>query len=449
MLEELSAKVRSGEINPVDLVNESLRRIEAATLLHAVVAVYADEARALAASHPRTGALAGLPFLVKDMARVKGHITTAGSALYADGPADDVDDSVVSRLREAGAIIIGRSNSPEFGATAFTSNKVYGATRNPWNIEKSPGGSSGGSAAALAAGLTPIATTSDGGGSVRGPASSSGLVGYKPSMGAIGRNVLPRWIDFSTQGTSGHSVADVAYEAAVTHGPANGDFLGLPAHSIALDPAMPRRVLACRTFRTDVDPDIEANYESMIDALVASGVTVERVASPSDNDTIWNWFIMSTAQLTQSLRHEEHRWGELSDYVQAQLQFGSSVTIDQYIAAQRKRHEISIRFDDLLGNDAVLLTPTANARSWPAEGPLPARAGNTDDPMVTLNTPDANFTGHPATSVPMGLDDNGVPCGIHITGPRFADNLTLGLASHIERIKPWPLTAPGYEPFDF
>jgi aspartyl-tRNA(Asn)/glutamyl-tRNA(Gln) amidotransferase subunit A len=266
-------------------------------------------------------------------------------------------------------------------------------------------------------------------------------------MGAIGRNVLPRWIDFSTQGTSGHSVADVAYEASITHGPAIGDFLGLPAKSIALNPVMPRRVLACRTFRTDVDPDIEANYESMIDALIASGVTVERVASPSDNDTIWNWFIMSTAQLTQSLRHEEHRWNELSDYVQSQLKFGATVTIDQYIAAQRKRHEISIRFDELLGNDAVLLTPTSNARSWPAEGPLPTRAGNTDDPMITLNTPDANLTGHPATSVPMGLDENGVPCGIHITGPRFADNLTLGLASHIERIKPWPLTAPGYTPF--
>lgn len=224
MLEELSAKVRSEEINPVDLVNESLRRIEAATSLNAVVAVYADEARALAASHPRTGALAGLPFLVKDMARVKGHTTTAGSALYANAPADNIDDAVVSRLREAGAIIIGRSNSPEFGATAYTTNKVFGATRNPWNTEKSPGGSSGGSAAALAAGLTPIATTSDGGGSVRGPASASGLVGYKPSMGAIGRNVLPRWIDFSTQGTSGHTVADVAYEAAITHGPAVGDF---------------------------------------------------------------------------------------------------------------------------------------------------------------------------------------------------------------------------------
>jgi amidase/aspartyl-tRNA(Asn)/glutamyl-tRNA(Gln) amidotransferase subunit A len=447
MLEELSSKVRSGEIDPIDLVNESLRRIEAAKPLNVVVAVYAEEARALAQSHPRTGALAGLPFLVKDMARVKGHVTTSGSKLYAEGPADDVDDSVVSRLREAGAIILGRTNSPEFGATAYTTNMVYGATRNPWNTEKSPGGSSGGSAAALAAGLTPIATTSDGGGSVRGPASATGLVGYKPSMGAIGRNVLPRWIDFSTQGTTGRSVADVVYEASITHGPAIGDFLALPLHSIGLTPTMPRRVLACRTFRTDVDPDIEANYESMIDALISSGVNVERVASPSDNDTIWNWFIMSTAQLTQSLRHEEHRWHELSDYVQAQLKFGASVTIDQYIAAQRKRHEISIRFDEILGTDAVLLTPTSNARSWPAEGPLPARAGTTDDPMVTLNTPDANFTGHPATSVPMGLDDNGVPCGIHITGPRFEDRLTLGLASHIEQIVPWPLAAPGYSPF--
>ena len=447
MLEELSSKVRSGEIDPIDLVNESLRRIEAAKPLNAVVAVFAEEARALAQSHPRTGPLAGLPFLVKDMARVKGHVTTSGSKLYAEGPVDDVDDSVVSRLREAGAIIIGRTNSPEFGATAYTTNMVYGATRNPWNTEKSPGGSSGGSAAALAAGLTPIATTSDGGGSVRGPASATGLVGYKPSMGAIGRNVLPRWIDFSTQGTTGRSVADVVYEATITHGPAIGDFLALPLHSVGLTPNMPRRVLACRTFRTDVDPDIEANYESMIDALISSGVNVERVASPSDNDTIWNWFIMSTAQLTQSLRHEEHRWHELSDYVQAQLKFGASVTIDQYIAAQRKRHEISIRFDELLGSDAVLLTPTSNARSWPAEGPLPARAGTTDDPMVTLNTPDANFTGHPATSVPMGLDDNGVPCGIHITGPRFEDRLTLGLASHIEQIVPWPLVAPGYTPF--
>lgn len=447
MLSELSALVRSGSVDPVDLVNESIRRIEAAKELNAVVAVYAEEALETARRHPRTGELAGLPLLVKDMARVKGHITTAGSVLYANGPVDDVDDTVVARLRAAGAIVLGRTNSPEFGATAYTANKLFGATLNPWNTTKSPGGSSGGSAAALAAGLSPLATTSDGGGSVRGPASSNGLVGYKPTMGAIGRNVLPRWIEFSTQGASGSSVADVLTEASVTLGEARGDFLAVPRNGVSFTPQRPRKVLACRTFRTDVDPDIEANFERTLDAIAASGIPVERVEAPTNNDTIWSWFVISTAELTQSLRHEEHRWDELSDYVIAQLKFGSTVTIDQYIEAQRKRHDVSARFDDVLQDGAVLVTPTANARAWSPNGPLPTRAGDTDDPMITLNTPDNNFTGHPAVSVPMGLDDHGVPCGFQVVAPRFQDGLALGLAEHLERIQPWPLTAPGYTPF--
>ncbi len=447
MLEELSSRVRNGSLNPADLVEEALRRIDAAAHLNAVVAVYADEARAVAASHPRTGALAGLPVLVKDMARVKGHVTTSGSRLYVNGPADDTDDTVVDRLRAAGAIVVGRTNSPEFGATAYTSNPVFGATRNPWNTDKAPGGSSGGSAAALAAGLTPLATTSDGGGSVRGPASAVGLVGYKPTMGAIGRNILPRWIEFSTQGATNATVADVVYESRVTLGAARGDFLSVPRTGINLEPTRPSRVLACRTFRSDVDPEIEENFERTLDAIARSGVTVERVDPPSNNDTIWNWFVISTAELAQSLRHEEHRWSEMSDYVQQQLRFGSTVTLDQYIAAQRFRHEVSARFDDLLKDGAVLVTPTANARAWPAEGPLPTHAGNTDDPMVTLNTPDNNFTGHPAVSVPMGLDNHGVPTGFQIVAPRFEDGLALGLAEMLEKVQPWPLAAPGYGRF--
>ncbi len=447
MLSELSAQVRSGAISPVELVEESIRRIQAASELNAVVALYADEALDAAKKHNRKGAVAGLPLLVKDMARVKGHITTSGSTLYAQSSPDEVDDTVVARLRSEGAIVLGRTNSPEFGATAYTTNLVYGPTRNPWNLEKAPGGSSGGSAAALAAALTPLATTSDGGGSVRGPASATGLVGYKPTMGAIGRNILPRWIEFSTQGSSGSTVADVHYEASITLGAARGDFLSIPRSGISLDPQMPKKVLACRTFRTDVDPDIEENFENMLDVLTKSGVEVIRVESPSDNRTMWSWFTISTAELTQSLRSEETRWGQMSDYVQMQLNFGSQVTIDDYIAAQRFRHEVSAKFDDLLVDGAVLVTPTVNARSWPAEGPLPSRAGNTDDPMVTLNTADNNFTGHPAMSVPMGLDIHGVPCGFHITAPRFHDGLLFGLAKHIENVAPWPLHAPGYEPF--
>lgn len=447
MLEELAAAVRNGSVDPVDIVQESLTRIENASHLNAVVAVYAEEALHAAKNHNRRGKLAGLPVLVKDMARVKGHTTTSGSRLYEHAPADEADDTVVARLRDEGAIVIGRTNSPEFGATAYTSNLVYGATRNPWNLEKSPGGSSGGSSAALAAGLTPLATTSDGGGSVRGPAAAVGLVGYKPTMGAIGRNILPRWIEFSTQGTTNATVADVLYEAEITLGEARGDFLAMPRSGIHLEPERPTKVLACRTFRTDVDSEIEENFERTLDAIAASGISVERIDSPTNNDTIWNWFVISTAELTQSLRHEEDRWDQLSDYVQQQLKFGSTVTIDQYIAAQRFRHEVSARFDDVLKDGAVLVTPTTNARSWPAEGPLPNHAGNTTDPMITLNTPDNNFTGHPAVSVPMGLDNHGVPCGLQVVAPRFHDGFALGLAAHLERIQPWPLAAPGYQQF--
>ena len=447
MLEELAHSVRNGEIDPVDLVNESLRRIEAAADINAVTAVYAEEALAAARNHPRTGAMAGLPLLVKDMARVKGHVTTSGSRLYVDGPVDEMDDTVVERLRAAGAIVIGRTNSREFGATATTVNPVFGATRNPWNKDKAPAGSSGGSAAALAAGLSPLATTSDGGGSVRGPASACGLVGYKPTMGAIGRNILPRWIEFSTQGATGATVADVVYEANVTLGAARGDFLSVPRAGVNLFPVRPRKVLAVRSFRKDVDPEIEAAFERTLATLEAGGMPVERVAAPSDTDTMWAWFTISTAELVQSLRHEKDRWSEMSDYVQMQLAFGDTVTLDAYIAAQRKRHEVSARFDDLLVDGAVIVTPTSNARSWPAEGPMPSKAGKTTDPMIAQNTGDNNFTGHPAVTVPMGLDDHGVPIGIQVTAPRFEDGLALGLAEHLENVQPWPLCAPGYTRF--
>jgi aspartyl-tRNA(Asn)/glutamyl-tRNA(Gln) amidotransferase subunit A len=268
-------------------------------------------------------------------------------------------------------------------------------------------------------------------------------------MGAIGRNVLPRWIGFSTQGATGSSVNDVLYEASITLGAATGDFLSLPRSGINLTPSMPTRVLACRTFRADIDPEIAAHFEHSLELLTQSGVEVIHVDAPSDNDTIWSWFVISTAELTQSLRHEEHRWDQLTDYVQAQLRFGKSVTIDQYIEAQRKRHEVTARFDALLADGAVLVTPTVNARAWPAQGPLPSTAGTTSDPMITLNTPDNNFTGHPAVSVPMGLDNHAVPCGLQVISARCEDGLALGLAQQMEKIQPWPLVAPGYSPFTF
>lgn len=448
MLSELAAAVRAGDISPVDLVEESIRRIHTAANLNCIVDLYADEALEAARTHPRAGALAGLPVLVKDMARVRGHRTTLGSRLFADAAPDAEDDVVVARLRGAGAIVLGRTNSPEFGATATTTNLLHGTTRNPWNTDKTPGGSSGGSAAALAAGLAPLATTSDGGGSVRCPASLCGLVGYKPTMGAIGRNLLPRWMAFSTQGTTGATVADVLLEASVTLGPAPGDFLSVPRESIDIAPRMPRRVLACRSFRRDLDPDIEARFESTLDTLARAGVEVVRVDSPFPLDAVLTWFVISTAELAESVASIANRLGDATDYVRDQVRFGSRVSTVDYIAAQRRRHAMSRDLDLLLGDDAVLVTPTVNARAWAAEGPMPDHAGAvTGDPSITLNTPELNLTGHPGVSVPMGLDDNGVPCGLQVIAPRFLDGLALGVAEMLEREQPWPLAATEYEPF--
>jgi Asp-tRNA(Asn)/Glu-tRNA(Gln) amidotransferase A subunit family amidase len=449
VLEELAAAVREGRVTPVELVEESLRRIEQANpVINAVTAVRAEEALAEARAHPRTGALAGLPLLVKDMARVKGMRTTMGTPLFADAPVDEIDDVVVARARAAGAIVVGRTNSPAFGHQAVTTNLLYGATRNPWNPERSPGGSSGGSGAALAAALTPLATTSDGGGSVRIPASCCGLVGYKPSMGAIGRNVLPRWIGFSTQGCTGRTVADVLLEASVVLGPAVGDVWSLPRAGVELAPRRPARVLACRTLRADVDPLIEAAFEEVLSTLESEGVQVQRVDGPTDASTAAAWFLMSAAELAQSMEGLRDRWEEFEASLLFQLQYGAAVTASQYIAAQRLRHEVSARIDTMLGDDAVLITPTANVQSWPAEGPVGTSAGSvTGDPAIGLNTPEFNFTGHPAVSVPMGHDAVGVPFGLQVVAPRFLDGLALGLAAVLERARPWPLVATGYEPY--
>jgi Asp-tRNA(Asn)/Glu-tRNA(Gln) amidotransferase A subunit family amidase len=448
MLEELAGAVRDGRITPTDLVEESLRRIEAShATLNAVVALRADEAREEAARHPRTGPLAGLPLLVKDMARCRGMRTTMGSALFADASPDDLDDVVVSRLRDAGAIVLGRTNTPAFGHAAFTTNQVFGTTRNPWNPDRSPGGSSGGSAAALAAALVPLATTSDGGGSVRIPASCCGLVGYKPTMGAIGRNVLPRWIGFSTQGATGRNVADVVLEASVTLGPADGDWLALPRSGVLLEPTRPDRVVACPSLRGAVDPVIEAAFEDTLESLAGAGFTVERVDAPSDGSVAVDWFMIGSAELAQSLEGIRDQWDSFEPSLLFMLTFGEAVTISQYLDSTRRRHEVAARFDAVLAGGAVLVTPTANVQSWAPEGPLPSTLGELHDPSIAVNTPDLNLTGHPAVSVPLGQDEAGVPFGLQMVAPRFADGLALGLAAELERLRPWPTVAPGYEPF--
>src|SRR5262245_25749305 len=230
-LRELSGEVRARRTGAHELVSESLRRIEKLDPdLGAVVALRAEEALDEAAGLDATlanggtaGPLAGLPLLVKDMTDVTGMRTTYGSLAFADaGPATH-DALIVTRLRAAGAIVVGKTNLPEFAAEGFTSNLVFGTTRNPWNLDRTPGGSSGGSGAALAAGMAPIATATDGGGSIRIPAAYCGLFGLKPTNGLIGRDPIPDWIEFSTDGPLTARADDLRVLLDVLAGPTVGD----------------------------------------------------------------------------------------------------------------------------------------------------------------------------------------------------------------------------------
>ena len=458
MLEQLANAVAARRVRPTELVEESLRRIDTHnSTINAVVRVCADQAleeaarmEAAAVDDPAVLArpLAGVPLLVKDMARCAGMPTTFGSTLFADAPNDTVDDAVVGRLRAAGAIVVGKTNTPAFGHTAVTDNLLFGATRNPWNTERSPAGSSGGSAAALIAALSPLATTSEGGGSTRGPASACGLVGYKPTNGAFGRNFTPRWMAFSTMGCAGRTVADVAYEAGVVAGPVPGDVLTFPRSAVDAAFARPPRIVAVRSFRDGCDDVIAAAFEAAVDALHnEAGFAVQWVDKVFTGDTMTQWFTISSCELAQSLADYRDRWEELDPSLLFNCEFGASVSAFDYVAAQRARFTACAELDAIIGDDAVLVVPTFNAESWPAEGPLPSEAGGVQGIGIGFNTVEGNFTGHPGISVPIGHDRAGVPFGLQVVAPRFRDGFAFGVAAELERIAPWAQVAPGFEPW--
>lgn len=454
MRTELARAVRDGDVSPRELVDEALRRIDELDVdVNAVVARRDDDARAEAAElseERRTGPLAGLPLLVKDLSHVAGMRTTFGSPLSADAPVATADSTIVARLRAAGAVVVGKTNTPAYGWTGYTHNEVFGSTRNPWNLATAPGGSSGGSAAALAAGLAPLATTTDGGGSVRIPASLCGLVGYKPTLGAIPRDGAPNWMTFSTTGATGPTVADVVLEASLLGGPNGTDLHELPAGGVPLEATQPSRVVACRSLRADVEPAVADAFTATLGVIERDlGIPVETVDDVFGDDQLaLQWFVISSAELAQALAGDEARWGELDAGLQSILRYGQGIALDDYLAAQRARYAATARLEALLAPDAVLVTPTLNVTSWAPAGPLPDCAGSvTGDPSIAVNTVEFNHTGHGAVSVPMGTSPEGVPVGLQVVAPRFADRLALGLAAGLEQAQPWPATAPGYQPF--
>ena len=463
ILSELAGAVRTRRVSAHQLVERSLERI--ARLdgpLNAVVALRAGPARAEAraldqrvAAGEDPGPLAGLPVLVKDLEDVAGMRTTRGSALFAGAPAATRDGLTPARLRAAGAIVVGKTNLPEFATEGYSANLVFGATRNPWGLRWSPGGSSGGSGAALAAGLAPIATATDGGGSVRIPAALCGLAGLKPTNGVIARRPIPDWIDYSTDGPLATTVADLRLLLAVQSGPAPGDPTALPG-PLPPHPARPGRLYAAPRFAPwgPLPGEVQAAFDQAVAAfaglvaLPAEPLDPERIFATGNPDT--DWFVVTAAEHVSALGRGtvERSLGRLHPAARWFLAEGLRVTLEQYLAARRRRFGYVRELDELLGGDGIVLSPTIASPGWLAEGRLTADQEARPLPGDVYNTSVQNTTGHPALSLPAGHLPNGLPFGLQVTGPRFRDQLLLDLAGDWEQAHPWPRSAGGYQPFD-
>jgi len=468
----LASEVRSGDRSARDVVEEALAKIAAGDPeIHAFVEVLADRAldradeidRAVA-SGSDPGPLAGVPVALKDNLCTAGIPTTCSSKIL-EGWRPPYDATVVERLRAAGAIVVGKTNMDEFAMGSSTENSCSGPTRNPHDHDRVPGGSSGGSAAAVAAGFVPLALGSDTGGSIRQPAALCGVVGMKPTYGVVSRYGLVAFASSLDQiGPLSASVADAAVTLEVIAGHDHRDSTSLeaPAPDVvaAVDRGVEGKRIGLVTELVDrTDPDVAARVRQAADALAAAGAEVEEVSIPQFRYGLAAYYLIAPAEASSNLaRFDGVRYGLRVDApdvaamnvatrtagfgpeVKRRIMLGtyalSAGYYDAYYAkAQRVRTLVSdgfayayTRFDGLLG----ATTPTTAF----------AIGDRTDDPLAmylsdTCTVP-ANLAGHPAISVPFGTDQGGLPVGVQALAPALGEPMLFALAGALERAAPEP-----------
>jgi aspartyl-tRNA(Asn)/glutamyl-tRNA(Gln) amidotransferase subunit A len=460
---ELANKVRSGSVSASSLVGHALDRIAADNpVLNAFVAVDEERARHAAeeidkkvAAGTDPGPLAGLPLGVKDLEDSAGFVTTHGSAVFAAGPVAASDSALVARLVAAGCVVVGKTNTPELGWKGDTDNLVFGPTLNPWNLDHSPGGSSGGSAAAIAAGMVPLATGSDGGGSIRIPSSCCGLSGVKPSLGRVpsGGAEPPDWQHLSTRGPMARRLSDVVAALEVVVGPDPTDLRSLPrpeaSWTAALqDASPPRKVIWSPTLGyANVDAEILGICERAVEVMASLGCDVVEVDTVFDADPIDPWLTLSgvyNLRTYADIIGTEAR--EQIDPVLAMVIDGASSTSAlDLVRAEDSCHLLNLRLVELFRNARLLITPTIAA-----EPPLRSSGGSgmingvPDYNWVKFTYP-FNLTRSPAASVTVGKTAAGLPVGLQLVGPQHGDLVVLRSAAALEEaigfdeVAPFPL----------
>ena len=460
-IRQLTEALESGALTAVDVTNHALEQIDRLDPdIGAMVLVCADRARSEAAEIDRRraggeqlGVLAGVPIAIKDLEDVAGLPTRFGSAVFRDAQPALADATPVQVFRSAGAVVIGKTNLSEFATEGFTANLTQPPTRNPWNLDMSPGGSSGGSAAAIVAGMVPIATATDGGGSVRIPASLCGLLGLKPTFGAIGRYPAHDWIDISSSGPLATSVDDLDLLFGLQRGYLSGDPDTAPGAGDVRG-AGPKRIVA--TDRLSGETPLPEEVRLLFrDAVETVARTYELDVTWHDpgaifqgHDPIRDWRTLATAEHVNALNREfvaEHL-DNMHLSAQQFLSYGLGVSVDEYISARRRRFAYVHILDELV-RDAVLLTPTISIAGWLADGRVALEDAPGLLPSHAISTNIQNLTGHPALSLPCGMTTRGTPFGIQATMSRHHDQDLIDFARVWEQAHPWPTVADGYEPF--
>jgi aspartyl-tRNA(Asn)/glutamyl-tRNA(Gln) amidotransferase subunit A len=457
----LAEEVRSGRTSARELVTHALGRIDVLNAaVNAFVAV--DEYAALEAADQiddmvvagrDPGPLAGIPIGVKDLEDAVGFVTSHGSPVFAGGAAATADSALVTRLTAAGCVVIGKTNTPELGWKGDTDNRVFGPTHNPWNLDHSPGGSSGGSAAAIASGMVPLATGSDGGGSIRIPSSCCGLSGMKPSLGRVpsGGAEPPDWQHLSTKGPMARRLADVVAALDIVVGPDPTDLRSLPRPEASwlaalLDARMPMRVAWSPTLGyAPVDEEVRKVCTQAVATLESLGVEVVEIEVVFDEDPVMDWLTLATAYNLRTLApyRGTDMWPRIDPLLAAQMDWAAeNLSALDVVRAEDACHRLNHRLVELFHDVRLLVTPTCAAlpppRALEAAGMI---NGAVDANWVRFTYP-FNMTRSPAATVCAGLSGDGLPVGLQLVGPQHADLVVIRSAAALETALGFDQIAP-------
>jgi aspartyl-tRNA(Asn)/glutamyl-tRNA(Gln) amidotransferase subunit A len=441
--------IRKRALSPVEYVDAVLGAIQRTQpTLNAYATVTADAARTQARAAEQAvmagkelGPLHGIPINIKDLFATEGVRTAHGSAILADNIPSQ-DDILVTRLKGAGAIMVGKSTTPEFGHKGHTDAPSFGITRNPWNPVRTAGGSSGGAAVAVAAGLGPLGLGTDGAGSIRIPACACGVVGLKPTTGAVPyEQTSDSFFNYAAAGPLTRTIADAALMMDSLVGPSTLDpwSLGAPGNGALMPSLISEDLSGVRigylSGMSDCSPDVAANTKASLAALAALGAEVEEAGTGMD------WIagsarLMYLANLNVYFGHHLEKWRDRMDPVLAEwIEAGSRATLVDFRKAQVARSRLYRGVQKLLESYDFLVTPTLPTTAIAAE------AGKTVDALFNRGwnafVYPFNQSGNPALSVPNGFGADGLPTGLQIVGRWWKDNDVLRLGAILERVRPW------------